>query len=295
MTQRNFFRLFFVGLAFSYLGCDTIPYNEAHETSNVPIDTSNTEMARQVVLLEDYTGHTCGNCPIAHAEAKRLSEKYGDRLVIMSLHIGFYAKPKSSNPDGSYKEDFRTAVGNALEAQFNVEPAGLPKGLINRSRFGGSKISILNSSDWEGKIAQILAEPTKGIKMELTPSYNSGNGNLSVQSKITFQKGYQGQLKAAMYVTEDSIVNWQKIYGNNPEDVQNYLHRHVLRSDMQIEGNNDLLNEGQSMSLNQVITNNWTTQLSVKININRSHVILVLFNPDTAEIVQVGEVKLKTL
>lgn len=294
MMQRFFSNAFLLGFLLAFWGCDIVPYNQAHEINDTPIDTGTTEIARQVILLEDYTGHTCGNCPIAHAEAKRLAEKYGDRLIIMSLHIGFYAKPKTSTPDGSYREDFRTAAGNALEAQFNVEPAGLPKGLINRSRFGGSNIAILNSTDWEGKIQQILNEPSKGIKIEMTPTINAGNGNLTVQSKVTFQKGYDGQLKAAMYLTEDSIVSWQKIYGNNPEDVQNYLHRHVLRGDLRIDGDVDLVNNGEPLTINQMISNGWSTQVNAKVNINKSHVVMVLFNPANGEIIQTGEVKLKS-
>lgn len=293
--MKSLFKLSILSLlaACIFSGCDVVPYKDAYEVRNFTPDTGTAEIARQVVLLEDFTGHTCGNCPTAHAEAKRLGEKYKDRLIIMSLHIGFYAKPKNT-ANGSYKEDFRTPVGDALESQFNVEPAGLPKGLINRRRFNGSSLSILNSTDWEARIVQILEGTSPGIKIEMTPVFNTGNGVLNVQSKLTFQKGYEGKLKAAMYVTEDSVINWQKIYGNNPEDVQYYVHRHVLRTDMRIEGDNNLLNGGSNFDLNQILTHNWNTQLASKIKPNKCHIVLVLFNPDNNEIIQAGEVKLVT-
>lgn len=268
--------------------CDVIPYKDAYTTRSQTPDTTQSEYAPRMVLIEDFTGHTCGNCPVAHAEAKKLSDLYKGKVAIMGIHIGFYAKPKNL-ADGSYKEDYRTAAGDAIESIFNVEPAGLPKGLINRNRFGGSGVAILNSTDWESKLVQILDEPNPAIKVELASVHNPSNGNLSVESKITFQKGYEGKLKVAMYVTEDSLVNWQKIYGNDPENVPNYLHRHVLRTDLRIAGNNDLLKDGIPFNINEMVKSNWTTQLDSKIKVKNCQVILVLINPDTNEIIQVGE------
>jgi len=289
--KRNSLAVSLVILAIAILSsCDTIPYKEAYEKQNLTVDSGDTEFAPQVVLIEDYTGHTCGNCPIAAKEANRLLTKYPERVVVMGVHCTFFAKPKNLS-SGAFKEDFRTATGDALEALFNVGSAGLPKGLVNRRRFGGASVSILNDSDWEARLVQILEEPTPAIKVELAPTFNSGNGSLSVLSKLTFQKGFEGKLKMAMYLTEDSIVNWQKVYGRDPEDQADYLHRHVLRSDLQVEGEEYLINAGNPIPLKEAFTTNWNTVVASKVKIKNCHVILILFDPETNEIVQVGEKK----
>ena len=268
--------------------CDTVPYNEAYEKRTIPVDTGET-VAPTNVFIEDFTGHTCGNCPLAAKEAKRLEGLYGKRVVIMGVHCSYFAKPKASGT--AFREDFRTAAGTALDDKFQVSSAGLPKGIISRRRFGNSSVDVLNSDAWEAKVAQIIAEPPVGIKIEMTPNYNAGTGLLSVGSVTTFQKAYEGQLKMAVYLTEDSLVNWQKFYGNTPEDIPNYVHMHVLRTDLLPSGGTDYLSTESSFEVGRLFNNAWTTQVDPKIKVKNCHVIMVLYRADTDEVVQVEEAK----
>lgn len=294
MKGLNLAAIVFVGALGIFSSCDTIPYKEAYEKRDLPVDTGATEYAKQMVLIEDYTGHTCGNCPIAAKEANRLLAKYPDQVVVMGVHCTYFAKPKNLS-SGAFKEDFRTATGDALDVLFNVGSAGLPKGLINRRRFGGASVSILNDSDWESRLVQILEEPTPAIKVELNPTFNTGNGILTVNSNLTFQKGFEGRLKMAMYLTEDSIVSWQKVYGREPEDQPDYIHRHVLRSELQVEGDAYLVKNGSPIAIQETASATWSTSVASKVKIKNCHVILILFDPETNEIVQVGEEKVSSL
>ena len=66
------------------------------------------------VLLEDYTGFKCVNCPAAAHEAHLLQEFYGDQMVVMGVHAGYYAEPDGS---GNYTTDLTTTTGDALNAR----------------------------------------------------------------------------------------------------------------------------------------------------------------------------------
>src|SRR5690606_27366869 len=89
-------------------------------------------------LLEDYTGHTCGNCPAAAESAHQLAEQYGDKLVLMAVHAGFFSRLK--NPD--YLTSYTTSVGNDWDGSkgFGVSAVGNPNGMVNRKAYDGSLI-----------------------------------------------------------------------------------------------------------------------------------------------------------
>lgn len=294
--------LFILALAFFGVSCDIIPYKDAREIRTIIIDTSSNDtngvdpIVPQTVLIEDYTGHTCGNCPEAAREAHRIEKLYPGRVVIMGVHCSFFAKPKNYT-DGSFKEDFRTPAGDALDDKFKVSTAGLPKGIVNRGRFGGTTLAILNSSEWEGKVSEILNQEPLGIKTTLTPDFSVTSRQINLNARIRFQKGYSESLKVAVYVTEDSIINWQKEYDPNfapPENNPNYLHMHVLRTDMTPGSGMDILNT-EAIPVDKEIVTQWNTTLDSKVKAKNCHVLMVVFKAETDEIVQVAEAKLTSL
>ena len=74
------------------------------------------------VLIEDYTGTWCGNCPrVAHAI--ELAKEQSDKIVSVAIHRA------SSNPaDGSY--DPYNFDSSTLESYLGM--SGYPKALLNR-------------------------------------------------------------------------------------------------------------------------------------------------------------------
>lgn len=288
----------FVGLALSALvalgSCDVIPYKDAKEIRVINVDTNTAEeMAKKVILLEDYTGHTCGNCPSAAREAKRLEGLYPGRVVVMGVHVGFFAKPKNYS-NGSYRVDYRTPAGDALDAKFGCSAAGLPKGLVNRGRFGKSAVDVMGSTEWEARIAQVLAEEPIGIKLDVTPTFSVSNRSLSVTVDTKFQKDYAENLKMAVYLIEDSIVSWQKEYDTNfspTEDVQNYMHMHVLRTDLSPVSGSDIVTSSPATA-STILKSTWTTVLATSIKEKNCKVIAVLFKADNDEVIQTEEVHL---
>jgi hypothetical protein len=285
-------------LALAFLGlmsCDVVPYKDAREVRVVGPDTTPVEFERKVVLLEDYTGHTCGNCPGAAREAKRIEGLFPGRVIVMGVHAGFFARPKNL-PNGAYKEDFRTPAGDALDARYGVSAAGLPKGLVNRGRFGNSTINILGSTEWEPRISQILAEEPIGIKITMDPVFNSSNRGLTVTTKVLFQKPFADNLKMALYVTEDSIISWQKEYEpafkiGGSEDISNYTHYHVLRSDLVPASGSEVVNR-EAVAANQELESTWSVTLAQKWKAEKCHIIAVLYREDTEEVVQAAETSL---
>lgn len=306
------------------LACDRVPYNEVHDrpvpvipvdtvipidtttnpgdTTNNPVDTTAkpdtvTYVAvtsfKQKVLIEDFTGHTCGNCPEAAKEAKRLEAAYAGKVVVMAVHCSFFADPKT-NPSGPFTMDFRTAAGTALDDKFKVSTAGLPKGLINRGRFSTSSTSILSHTEWEPKLNLALSQSSSNVGLSLNPKYDATTKRLTLYNTVKVQNGFSGQLRMAAYVVEDSITAWQKDYSlpSGQQNVANYVHMHALRSELGPSNGVAFVSTAATIPAGASFKSTWVGVLSNVTRPAQAKVIVIVTRTDTDEIVQVEEAHL---
>ena len=112
-------------LASTFTSCDIIDGNpyESYTNPDNPVDG---DTVKKVVLI-DFTGHRCPNCPNGHAEVDLLKQTYGSRLIPISVHAGTLARPTSSSTP-PMPADYRTPFGTGLFTILNVE--GIPIGVI---------------------------------------------------------------------------------------------------------------------------------------------------------------------
>jgi thiol-disulfide isomerase/thioredoxin len=174
------------------------------------------------VLLEEFTGHLCPNCPAAATTAEKLRSFYGNKLIIISYHAGFYARTTPAFP-----ADYRTSSGDELNSFFNVQ--FYPSGMINRNGNAGSR--LLGHADWSKTIAsQLTAEPQ--VFIQFSAPISEPGGNFSVGIKLKLVSPAASPLRLCLYLTEDSLVSAQSI-SNDPRYpsgyIPEYLHMHLFR------------------------------------------------------------------
>lgn len=195
-------------ITFSFISCDKVdaPYKEE-------IEKPDTE---KKVLLEDYTGQKCVNCPAAHEIAHELQDAYGEEnLIIVAVHAGFFATP--SGPPFEY--DFRTEAGTAYETYFSVQT--YPTGMVDRTNTGGNY--LVDKDAWGTEVAKQFEEENL-VNIEIIPSLN-GN-QLSGEVNIDFINAFSTQANLQIWITEDSIIKPQVVPGGYEED---YVQMNVLR------------------------------------------------------------------
>lgn len=186
------------------------------------------------VLLEDYTGHGCVNCPGAAVIAHDLNEELcvdEHLLVIISVHAGYFAKPDfEGNP--LFAADFTTEAGNAWDSFFGNSAAGNPNGLVDRVQ--GQSGYVFYPSSWGEIAAPLLLEPAK-VLITLNNDFNKETKELTTTVTSEIQEDIEGVYKVIVCVTQNNIVAPQK--NNDPEigtvgiDT-NYVHNHVLRGSL---------------------------------------------------------------
>jgi hypothetical protein len=267
--------------------CDKIdpPYKES---TNIPPPVLNPQ--DQKILVEDYTGHTCGNCPKAARTAQGLKSIYGDRLVIMSVHAGYYAQLET-NPDSSYSYDFRTPVGNDLDAPsaqggFGISNAGNPNGMVNRKFYNGNRIAAYGS--WGTHVQDIVdSNILANGSLVIENSYNSSSRELNTTVKSAIFNDLTKTYKLCVYLIEDSVKNWQKDYDPNfpPLNNPNYWHRDVLRASLNGTWGDLISPVGSGIA----ITNQYSITINSTYRESYCKIIAFIYDDATKEIVQVEE------
>lgn len=185
---------------------------------------SNTDGPARKVLLEDITGHTCNNCPTAADMAKDLHDVYGDALVIVGVHASAFAEPDPPN----YPADHRTPAGEEYLTTFGVN--SLPVGLVSRAPFNGAL--LVDYGSWSPAVANLINTPAEVEVLIDTVEYNSVANTITFEVKIVPVNTLNGIHNLTVYLTEDSVVAPQIDNRVSPPDVPNYVHRHMLRDNL---------------------------------------------------------------
>ena len=84
-----------------------------------------TDPENKKVVLEEFTGITCGYCPDGHVIAQNIQNNNPGNVFLINIHQGSFANPGNSG------FDFRTPFGNAIAAQVGAN--FYPSGTINRN------------------------------------------------------------------------------------------------------------------------------------------------------------------
>lgn len=250
----------------SLCACDNIAEDDRY--IGVPKPVVPIEEVSKVLLITEFTGAMCTNCPAGAYTLHNIQNEYPDHVVIVGLH------PKSggfTNPVG--KQDFRT---EAAETMYNIfHPAGFPCAVFN-----GQESSTVASqwftiaSDMIGEVANMSIKADCGYDAEtrnLTVDYT-----ISMTHDISNTKGYG----VKVWIMENDITGFQIDNGVPKLD---YVHNHVLRGslngdDGQIIGNSFKTGENYRGSASMTLDEGWKAE--------NCQVVVYMFDAETQEVEQ---------
>ncbi len=241
-------------------------------------DTTSTQQQRNV-LIEDFTGHRCKNCPKASKAIEALVDAYGSRIIGLAIHAG---PGNFTNTNTDYPTDFTTPEGKTIQNFFGTN--FLPVGMVKRENWTASGNGHWSAySNWPTLSSEAI-DSTLNIALEASASVNSGN--LEVSAKGLPQMGLLHDLNIAVLIKESNIVSPQLM----PDDTRdsNYVHMNVLRDYVtdtwgESFGTSPML-PGDTLSGNYTIA--WNSDW-VQSN---AAVVVYVFNPTNYRILQVIEI-----
>lgn len=254
------------------------------------------------ILIEDYTGHTCGNCPEAAEIAHDLKESNPGRVFVAAVHASIGDGFQDINEPGDddypkYNHDFRTEEGNAYVVDINGF-IGNPMGMVNRKIDGtGSNWKFMPS--WVGAVNEILtsSDPLQ-MNIQVKTNYYTETRGLfvHVQSKTLLEM--DGRYTMVIFLIDDEYIDWQKDYRlpSDEQDIEFYHHKDVLLGTVNGAYGTQLFDTGAPAD--EVYENHYSVEVSEEIEVGTIageesglSVIAYLMNRDTYEIVQVIEEK----
>lgn len=236
----------------------------------------------RTILLEDYTGFKCPNCPRAAITLKELECIYGKRIVPLAVHVSQTFAAPSNNADGSFSTDFRTDIGNTYDAEFG-NSLFLPNGLLNRREFNGLFPQL--HTDWPGIVSNILAQPAEAL-VDIDVTYDEGSREATAAVRIRALTDLNASpYRISVLLSEDSIVDWQIDGDRTPPEIPDYVHMHVLRDGFTTAWG-DVINGGAPLSNGFETTLNFSLVIDPEYVDHNCNVVAFVHRDDTKEVIQ---------
>ena len=205
------------------VGCDAVERPDRWREDPAPI------VPRRNVLLVDFTGQRCSNCPAAADLLHSLTAgPAGARIIAVSVHGGALALSTDASPRGLAGPDARRLTDEARVSSW-------PQGTVDRP-VGGT---LLRPSAWNAALAERLAlaaDADAAAQQSLVADAHVAlaTRTLSYTLRPRHLTDAAGQADAETYLhlwlVEDSITAPQTLADGTER--ADYLHRHVLRLDL---------------------------------------------------------------
>lgn len=211
------------------------------------------------VLIEDFTGQYCKNCPDATDAIHELQETYGNTKVIA---VGLYSGEFGKKKDGTLLP-LTTETGNYYYDQWQVQQ----QPCLNIDRNGlTSDNGILQT-----RVTESLKTTTT---VTLTPSvtYDAQYKNASISVDIASSEAIDNA-KLQVWVVEDSIVSPQVM----PTGKTNtkYVHNHVFRTTV-----TDRDGKAITLDANKQITETFSLTVDNSWEPKNVSIVTFVFNTD---------------
>lgn len=244
-------------------GCDDISSDDRY------IELPAVE-AKRVVLLEEFTGQYCVNCPTAHEVIESLLEQYPDNLISVSIHGG--SDGNSISEDSPNMVGLRNTDGAAYTDANKV--AAFPAGIVNRTS------GVETSDQWSADIRKAL-EKASDVEMSLTATLSDDATKIEISTEVSPYENISANLQ--LWVVESGIQALQR----TPQGYKiDYVHNHVFRG--AVNGLN-----GEAVDLITRQPQQFSHEIAVKDKWNIENLAIVAFVYNGSGVIQAIQAEVK--
>lgn len=164
------------------------------------------------VLLEEFTGQMCPNCPKAHQAVAGFKQQYGEHLIAVSIHAGRFAVENEDYPQLALLRP----EGNTYADKWGI--SAYPSGVINRRQ------GPLSVDDWVNPLRAELLRTTP-LQITAQAQYDETSGKVQITVDMESSVALSGKLQ--VWVTESNIVASQQ---DGTVLLPEYTHNHVFQA-----------------------------------------------------------------
>ena len=182
---------------------------------------------QRAVLIEDFTGQACVNCPAATAQIHELQQTYGEENIIaVAIHSGPFAH-RRSNMGNDFLSDLGTTQGDDYYTHWGIEAQ--PGVKINRGD------PIYDTKQYAAAIAAEMKKTSPEYFQNLSAKLT--NDDKIAVGIIPSALANNTDMRLQIWIVEDGInaeggnSKYVQLLPDNKSDV-NYVHNHVFRASM---------------------------------------------------------------
>ena len=183
-------------------------------TAKVFVEGGEVEPTGKTVLIKDFTGVRCNNCPAAADYAHELQHQLApDHIFILSVHAGYLAQPTGQFPNFLTEEGTEWYNNNESNPLFSVDHVALTDG----NTFYVEQI--------DAPVANALNEE-QSFEIVVTSHYNEATRQLEMEARTVALDDRDGRFSLTVCLVEDHVVGWQMMPGSIDKE---YVFRNVFR------------------------------------------------------------------
>lgn len=263
---------------------DSNDYLTLYNFDDLESNWTNNLNSKRYILLEDYTGHKCTNCPDAAVIAEELEEDTSLNVILVAIH---------ASPDGSFQAtdneftfDFTTEAGD----EYVTEMTGMfanPLGTINRKSNGLNGTVWHIASSWENKVI----EETNQINLanlQVQKNYFSETNGLFIHVETEFKTNMNGNYHLVIFLIRKSVLGPQKMSDGSTN--YSYNHHNILSENINGTWGNKIVSG--EVNTGEKFYNDFSFELIDPIvdstfNADNLSLVTILFERNTFEVIQV--------
>ncbi len=187
------------------------------------LDNGTATAQERTVLIEEFTGIKCVNCPAGHEKLAAIKNDLGARVVMLSIQPGGklpgltlaykdLTKHDNTTDDGGKLFDFLTGAGTLPVASFDRVPVS---GAILQSA----------TPTWPG-LANNRVPLASPVNISLTTTFDAGKREVAIHVKALYTTAVTAQQYLTVSIKEDGVIDAQE----NPTGIDTfYVNNNLLR------------------------------------------------------------------
>lgn len=263
-------------------GFEAVPRVEGGDTTYMA--TVETAQAR-MVMMEEFTGVTCPNCPRGHLEIASIQAQHPDRILAVSLYYDGLGQTRPV--EGVTRQNFRTADATSLADGIFGGVSALPSASIDRVPVGG--ITLPSFVGWAGAVETRIGIPAPA-NVQVTSEYEEGTRTAIIRVRIAYTTTVTKKQAVTLLLTEDSLVDAQE-YPDRIDTFYNF--KHVMRDAVTAPTGEPML-DGISKEAGRVYERTFVYPVKAEWNAKHCKLVAIVHNAESGdkEVLQAAEAKL---
>ena len=267
------------GVGGGLVSCETIDEGERW-TEPAPVEM------KKNVLVEDFTGQNCVNCPnAADLLHDLLATTMGEHIVAVGVHGGALSLNVNKTAMG-----LATEQGDEYNTHWGVQ--SWPAGMIDRTDGNGNVGRTCDFTSWSSAIVGQLSKDLL-VDLDASTTFDAETRQLhiDVTAEATEGNSLSADMKLTVWLTESNITGMQMM----PDASRNmqYVHNHVLRDVISAPYGDAMTIESNraTCSYSHTIPTNYGKATAARYEVKPENMAVVAFVTDkNGEVLQVVDV-----